>query len=185
MYYDNGPFSYDIETNSLTIKYNLDKQQYLKRLEKFKTLVEKIFNDNVVDLSDEFSTAKELFLYVSNNVKYINNHRLEVYDALTKNEGYCQTYSGMYQYLLWQAGMEVYLTGSSYHMWNIVKIDGEYYHMDTTWDNGDLYNFGMNDEKCFGESGHGKADILDDALLDSNYKIMPCTSKRFNGYDFS
>lgn len=55
----------------------------------------------------------------------------------------CSGYAGAYKLLLDAAGVECYhVTGNKIsgtgtgHAWNVVKIAGNYYHVDTTWDDG-------------------------------------------------
>ncbi len=50
--------------------------------------------------------------------------------------GVCQAYAEGYKYILGKLGMECHVTGSEQmnHAWNIVKVDGAYYHVDCTWD---------------------------------------------------
>lgn len=50
--------------------------------------------------------------------------------------GVCQSYAGLYMYILNQFDIECTLVSSDKmgHMWNYVKIDGVYYHTDVTWD---------------------------------------------------
>lgn len=50
--------------------------------------------------------------------------------------GVCQAYAEGYKYILGKLGMECHVTGSNQmnHAWNIVKVDGAYYHVDCTWD---------------------------------------------------
>lgn len=55
---------------------------------------------------------------------------------LMNGTGVCQAYAYTFKYILNLAGVECHVTSSSEikHAWNIVKIDGEYYHVDCTWD---------------------------------------------------
>ncbi len=64
------------------------------------------------------------------------------YGALVFGRAVCDGYSEAFQYLLHRAGIEsVIVYGESRgvgHAWNIVKIDGDYYQVDATWnDQGD------------------------------------------------
>lgn len=56
---------------------------------------------------------------------------------LLDGKGVCQAYAKAYQYLLYQVGMSaIYAKGESKgqgHAWNVVKINGSYYHTDITW----------------------------------------------------
>jgi len=57
--------------------------------------------------------------------------------VLLEGTGVCNSYSLAYQQLLNKAGIENTLlvgTESMDHIWNLVKIDGQWYHVDVTWD---------------------------------------------------
>ncbi len=57
---------------------------------------------------------------------------------LLMHEGVCSGYARLYGYLLKQVGIESqYVESDSLnHAWNMVKINGDWYHVDTTWDDG-------------------------------------------------
>ena len=59
-----------------------------------------------------------------------------VYGALVKKQAVCEGYAKAYMYLLDKVGIDSYICSSSQlkHAWNIVEIDGKYYHVDVTWD---------------------------------------------------
>lgn len=60
-----------------------------------------------------------------------------VYGALVEKKALCEGYSKAFAYLCNLAGIEnVIITGETYvpHMWNMVKLDGNWYHVDVTWD---------------------------------------------------
>ena len=58
------------------------------------------------------------------------------YGALTKGVAVCQGYALAYKLLLTRAGVPcVFVTSTSMnHAWNMVQIDGGWYHVDSTWD---------------------------------------------------
>lgn len=55
---------------------------------------------------------------------------------LINGTGVCQGYAMAFQYFMMREGIECHVTSSASmnHAWNIVKIDGSYYHVDCTWD---------------------------------------------------
>ena len=59
-----------------------------------------------------------------------------MYGALVNRVSVCQGYAMAYQYLLRKVGIDSYYCSSRQlnHGWNIVKIDGKWYHVDCTWD---------------------------------------------------
>lgn len=60
-----------------------------------------------------------------------------VYAILNEGKGVCQAYALLAYRLLNEMGMEVrYVVGEAGgigHAWNLVKVDGEWYQLDTTW----------------------------------------------------
>ncbi|MDO5095192.1 MAG: transglutaminase domain-containing protein [Peptostreptococcaceae bacterium] len=62
--------------------------------------------------------------------------------SLIKNKcGVCQGYAALFQKMLTEVGIEnrfivgsVGKSGSENHIWNLVKLDNAWYHVDTTWD---------------------------------------------------
>lgn len=66
------------------------------------------------------------------------------YSALVNKQTVCAGYARAFQYLMQQAGIPCYYcTGfaNQNHAWNIVKLDGEYYNVDVTWDDTDPYTY--------------------------------------------
>lgn len=65
--------------------------------------------------------------------------------ALTRRLGTCQAYESAYAKLLTAAGIENAETRDTAdgHTWNAMKLDGEWYQVDCTWDDssGNWYNF--------------------------------------------
>ena len=88
--------------------------------------------------------------------------------ALTRRLGTCQAYESAYSRLLTAAGIENAETRDTYdgHTWNAMKLDGEWYQVDCTWDDSKdhWYNFdqtrlyfGLTDElMAIAHPGHAK-----------------------------
>ncbi|MCM1524570.1 MAG: hypothetical protein NC120_08955 [Ruminococcus sp.] len=82
-----------------------------------------------------------------------------IYGCLVDKKALCQAYSQTFTYLCHMAGIDTFVVlgvANEVHMWNIVKMDGEYYHIDLTWDDPDRdrnpdsvrYDyFGLTDER--------------------------------------
>ncbi|WP_424767347.1 transglutaminase domain-containing protein [Paenibacillus sp. sgz302251] len=60
------------------------------------------------------------------------------YEAITLGEAVCQGYSLLGYKMLQKAGIEVLIAegtvNTGEHAWNMVKLDGKWYHLDLTWD---------------------------------------------------
>ncbi len=63
-----------------------------------------------------------------------------IYGTLVRKKARCEGYAKAFSYLCNLAGIEnVIVTGYTgvAHMWNMVKLGGNWYHVDVTWDNPD------------------------------------------------
>lgn len=86
--------------------------------------------------------ALVLHNWLTTNCHYdetLENHNEKI--LLTKGYGVCEAYSYAYYALLKEAGIAVGLfdgdsrpAGRVGHEWNVVRIGGKWYHVDTTWD---------------------------------------------------
>ncbi len=72
-----------------------------------------------------------------------DNAIYDAYGMLKNGIGVCQAYSLLTRYLLRKLGVECECVSSAdlNHEWNVVKIDGHWYHMDVTWDDRDDKGF--------------------------------------------
>lgn len=100
----------------------------------------------VTEGMSDYEIAKALHDYLALNCEY--DMRLysgdmpllsrTAYGALVNHTAVCSGYALAYQHLMEDAGIPCeYITGmttSGYHGWNIVQIDGAWYHVDVTWD---------------------------------------------------
>lgn len=97
-------------------------------------------NDSMTDYEKELILHDELVKRVVYDLEAPHAH--DAYGALVEGRAVCEGYAESFQYLLHRAGIKSFLViGSSRgvgHEWNTVCIDGEYYHVDPTWnDQGD------------------------------------------------
>lgn len=67
---------------------------------------------------------------------YLPGSDFSAYGALVDGCCVCEGYARAYSVLLGKCGIESRLVISEElnHMWNLVKLDGEWYHVDVTWD---------------------------------------------------
>lgn len=126
----------------------------------------------------DYDKALALHDVVCANLVYDNSQSLEwihtAYGAFVKKLAVCDGYSKAYQYLLNKAGIDSHIaTGWSKgegHAWNLVKLDGEWYYTDVTWDDSE---YGI-----FYEYFNITTELLkEDHELDSSaYKMPDCTA---------
>lgn len=72
-----------------------------------------------------------------------DSHAFSAYGALVEGMAVCEGYSEAFQHLLTQMGMECLIViGESQnqsHQWNMVRIGEDYYHVDPTWNDTDVF----------------------------------------------
>ena len=108
-------------------------------------------------------------------------HAHDPYGAIVEGLAVCEGYAEALQHLLMKAGIQSFIvTGSSInpstgspegHAWNLVRIDGRYYHVDLTWDDQESYTFYAYFNKT-------TAEIKEDHAIDPTVYALPeCTDK--------
>lgn len=138
IFYYNGATAFS--TGKINFKFDDSKQTILKKKNKIDTEVKHILKENVKKNMSDIEKIKAIHDYLVLSVKYdaISKDSYEVYGALINKVAVCDGYSKSMQLLLNKVGVDtIIVTGSSKgqsHSWNMVKINGGYYHVDTTWD---------------------------------------------------
>lgn len=126
---------------------------------------------------------KALFFhdYIVANFTYDYSYSVfDTYTFLTGGTGVCQSYAGLYGVLCESVGIKVAPVSSNtmVHAWNKVYIDGEWYHVDCTWD----------DRDKFGIVNHDYFLLSDSEMLNRKHKdwystvSAECTSTKFDNY---
>lgn len=88
----------------------------------------------------DFDKAKAIHDYLVINIKPDETYsKRSLYNALIDNSCLCQGYALAFSYLCEKAGLNVLFIGGivegvAMHAWNQVQIDGEWYHVDCTYD---------------------------------------------------
>lgn len=101
--------------------------------------VSKIVEENITDDMTDIEKVKVLHDWVCRNTEYDpgdRSSRKNHNDAsVFMNETtVCEGYARICNLLYHEAGIETCYVQSDIHAWNIVKLGGHYFHIDTTWD---------------------------------------------------
>lgn len=87
----------------------------------------------------DYDKVKGVYEYIIEHTRYEKTGETDqsLCSVLLEGHGVCAGYAKSTQYLLHRLGVEaVYVSGTAdggNHAWNIVKIDGSWYQLDTTW----------------------------------------------------
>ncbi|WP_294467951.1 transglutaminase domain-containing protein [uncultured Ruminococcus sp.] len=203
------------DSTSLYLCYSVqpddsDPDRLKKAKEKFNKTVDKI-----IDGAPKNATDYELELYVNDylveNCVYdkdaaeseeLVGHENDAYGALVDKKAVCEGYSRAFQLLCNRLGVDcISISGSGdgeSHAWNNVKLDGEWYEVDVTWNDTDgdtefpIYDyFNMPSDK-FSESHSTSplySEISSSEYVNSDYYyniFAPvCTGTKYYYYSYS
>lgn len=131
---------YDIETGYFPIEftYRLSTEEMSEMNRRAEAAADEILalvtaDMTVYDKLKYFHDTLILSCESSRDYEYANT----VYGALVEKKALCEGYSKAFSYLCNRSGIEnMLVTGhtNEAHMWNMVKVDGNWYHIDVTWD---------------------------------------------------
>lgn len=121
-----------IDTVYALFKYDI--KECKKMIVKFNSMLDKILKD----LSDDASDLEKV-MYIHDYLALSSKYDYGISDAygfLTEGYGVCQGYALAFCALARRAGLNCIqaLSDAQNHIWNMVEVDGEWYHVDTTWD---------------------------------------------------
>jgi hypothetical protein len=114
------------------------------------------------DISPTFTPLEVVFSlhdYLITHFDYDDTHRsYDIYTMLDTGVGVCQAYALLFKALCEKQNIpcEVVLCFDMQHEWNMVKLYGNWYHIDLTWDETELPYLGRVLHRYF---------LLDDATL--------------------
>lgn len=170
-FYVNGKYYYTY--NSYTgyvigltnIIYDYSEKQATKMLAAYDAAVEKALSGASMDWSD---MEKALYIndYLARNCEYDTTlSKFTAYDALVNQVAVCQGYALACLELADRLGLpcEVVTSDSMWHAWNMIQVNGEYYHLDITWNDptndyigraNHIYLMKSTDYFCSDEAGH-------------------------------
>lgn len=141
--------------------YHEPKETLISKEKAVKIKVQEIIKEVITPEMKDYEKEKAIHDYVVNNCIYderyytggMPDESYSAYGVLIDGIGVCQGYAIAMNLLLKEVGIEsLYIHGEAFdyntntygnHAWNLVKIQGNYYHLDATW-NDPLMEDGSN-----------------------------------------
>lgn len=171
--YNGASYKWSYTSKAATIQFTVDYHATASQ-EKFVTsevsrLAKQLFTSSMSD----FEKAKAVNDYIVLNTTYSENTATSPhnpYAILKEGKGVCQAYALLTYRLLKAGGMDVrYVTGyaGEEHAWNLVKVDGKWYHLDTTWNDPVIKNPTVEDKNYI----RYKYFLIPDSIIQQDHKI--------------
>lgn len=187
----------DSETNYMKVypKYIYSSEE----VEKMKVEIEEETKECIEKCSKkktEYGKVKCVYEYLIDTVEYLDDapNNQNAYSALVAKETVCAGYAKATQYLLEKAGVYcAYVTGTVFdengrrqgHAWNIVRCDGKYYFVDTTW--GDpVYQKDEDsqnaEERVYDYLCCSETELFKTHMIEDYFEYPDCKSEDLNYY---
>jgi len=192
LYYHGGEYW---SNGILKLQYSMEKEITVAHLEELNQRVDEIIAEVIEDGMSEYEKEKAIHDYIIENARYdsesLRNNTVppesySAYGVLVLGKGVCESYAKAMKLIMDRLNIEtMIITGQANnidHAWNIIKIEGEYYHVDLTWndpsmDDGSdalIYDyFNLTDEEM------GK----DHNWNSEEYPL--CTERKYNYYYYN
>lgn len=132
--------------DNYSIVYAYKNNDYTHLNERQKTLLEKykeVLSSNTSSDNTQYENELAIHDYLVSNITYENtqsdsSRSYNAYDALINQKAVCSGYAECFKTFMDMLGIEnTTVTGTANnqnHIWNEVCLDGQYYHVDVTWD---------------------------------------------------
>ena len=208
-WYSTCSYRYSVDTsvvNGVTIKYNMTQQEADERQEKIDMSINSFLswiNDDMSDFEMVLKVYENIIKLIDYDTIGLEKQKAEraknddqddtpddlrsIYGVFVNKKAVCAGYAKATQYLLNMLGIECTYYSNDSHAWNIVKLEGEYYHLDTTW--GDSSNTkpekNVSDDisyDCFCITSEELARI-EEHDLNPDFPAPECTATSCNYYN--
>lgn len=126
------------DVTEVTVLFNSTGSSLRQSQQNFENAVAKVLT-KANTFSSDIDKVKYVHDYLTNIIDYTYNAPLNQspYSALVLGKTVCAGYAKAFQYCMMKLEIPTaYIVGEAgeSHAWNLVKLDGEYYNMDVTWD---------------------------------------------------
>lgn len=152
MYYKGAEY----QIGNLKLHYSKPKEDILFHRNEIEKKRDIFLSNNISSNMSDFEKVLVIHDFIVNNAKYderlfsegtVPPESYSAYGVLSLGVGVCESYAKAMKYLLDGTNIESTIvigeSNGENHAWNLVKIDDEYYHIDSTW-NDPITNNGLD-----------------------------------------
>lgn len=168
---------------SVTPSYGRTKSQAAVIAPKLEAAAEKIIN-GALELDTEFERVKYIHDAIVNMTTYRSDggeYKRDADGPLVNGYALCEGYSKAFAYLCQSIGIECFCisgTSDGPHMWNVVKLGGDWYQMDVTFDD----PTGVEPTCEYEYFCLTTAQICEDHKIDNPFTVPSCVDTEYNYY---
>lgn len=191
IYYTDGSVTDEVDENYQLTK-TASRDNINKQIKNFNTKIEEIVKTIPVEAT-QIEKEKIIHDYVIKHLSYDQEaasknyaygdtlpRAFDIYGAICNKKAVCEGYSKMFQYLCYCVGINstqvIGTSGGVNHMWNAVNIDGDWYQVDTTWNDAN-----SNDLPYYGYLNLTAIEMNKDHTADAtNLNIPTCTATKYS-----
>lgn len=201
---------YYVKDNSTTVEfeYSMAPSEILTAKDKFENKIDNILHD--LPEGNDFEKEEYINNCIIDNCKYddaaaetneIKGNENDAYGALVDGNAVCEGYSRAFQLLCNKANIDCVMVSGTVdntnHAWNCVKIGGEWYQIDVTWNDTDgekdyLQNdyFNLTDSLMLEDHTLSpKYSDVDAQLFQNveswcNFYVPKCTAEKYSYFNY-
>lgn len=146
-YYSSGEvvelrFTYDDSVENIRTKQKKVDQAVEEALESVDT--SSMTEEEIALAFHDYLAANIAYDYDNLQNSTLPEYAYDIYGAFVEKKAVCQGYALAYMYLLQKENISCGIASSqaANHAWNVIEIDGNWYHADATWDDPVYDNLG-------------------------------------------
>ena len=181
------------EAFSFSFHYLYDKKDAIQLLQQIDNRADYILSEIITDGMTDYDKCVAIHDYVTNHIRYNFSAAAVsyIYDAFTiegpilKNQAVCEGIAKTIAYLLDKLSVNHLIVAGfsdidgvhAPHAWNMVELEGSYYHIDATWD--------LQEINHFTNCSHMYVNLDDDSMLENHDWELgdyPSCDKRAENY---
>ncbi len=153
--------------------------RYIEHEAEVESALKRVVRESITSDMSDLQKMLALHNWLAENCRYDYTYeKYTVYDALVTGSSVCQGYKDAYEMLLRYIGiLEVGTASGGNHTWNQVKVDGQWYNIDVTWDSNAIEN------ASYGQMYYGNF-MISDSQLRRNHTVesqdYECTSTLYD-----